>query len=102
MSAAATAQPWFPMLSRKTNRRPPRPSAAGDSVSRLDRRADLVQDAGDLAAQEDEGDDRDNRDEGEDQRVLRETLALLVLRDAGDECIEQLHVGVPPFLESSR
>src|SRR3954453_13278689 len=68
----------------------------------LDRRADLVKDRRDLAAQEDEGDNRDNRDEGEDQRVLGETLALLVLRDAGDECIEQLHVGVPPFLESSR
>src|SRR4051812_20359802 len=91
MSAAATAHAWFPMLSPKTNRRPPRSSAAGDSVSRLDRRADLVQDAGDLAAQEDEGDDRDDRDEGEDQRVLRETLALLVVRDAGDECGDECH-----------
>ena len=50
----------------------------------LDRAADGAQDLADLAAQEDEGDDRDDGDEGEDQRVLRETLAVLVLR-SGDE-----------------
>ena len=39
--------------------------------------ADRAQDLR-LAAQEDQGDDRDDGDEREDQRVLGETLALLV------------------------
>src|SRR5689334_16390837 len=49
------------------------------------------QDARDLGAQEDQGDDRDDGDEREDQRVLGETLALLVLREAGDEGVELGH-----------
>src|SRR6187455_664014 len=47
----------------------------------LDRVADRLQDRADLPAQEDEGDDRDDRDQSEDQRVLRETLAILVAAD---------------------
>ena len=44
----------------------------------LDRVTDVAENLRDLAAQEDEGDDRDDRDQGEDQRVLRETLTLLL------------------------
>jgi hypothetical protein len=47
----------------------------------------------DLAAQEDEGDDRDDGDEGEDQRVLRETLAVLVAMKRGEEAIDERHRG---------
>src|SRR6476646_12242199 len=57
----------------------------------LDRVADVAQDGADLAAQEDEGDDRDDRDEGEDQRVLRETLAVLVTMERRDESDELRH-----------
>ena len=41
-----------------------------------------MQDARDLAAQEDQGHDGDDGNERKDQRVLGETLALLVIRDA--------------------
>src|SRR5262245_15459979 len=54
------------------------PGATTGRVGSLDRRADRRQDLGDLAAEEDQGDDRHDRDEGEDQRVFRETLAVLV------------------------
>ena len=47
--------------------------------------ADRVQDARDLVAQEDKGDDRDDGDEREDQRVLGETLALLVLAERSEQ-----------------
>src|SRR3954451_22199269 len=65
----------------------------------LDRRADGRQDLGDLAAQEDQGDDRDDRDEREDQRVLGETLALLLVtrEERRDECVEVLHVEITSF-----
>src|SRR6186997_2001463 len=63
----------------------------------LDRVADGAQDLADLAAQEDQGDDRDDRDEREDQRVFRETLAILVtaeqFRRAKIERGEERHVG---------
>src|SRR5687768_1874100 len=73
-----------------------------DGVCRSDRLADRVQDVADLAAQEDEGDDRDDRDEGEDQRVLRETLAFLVIAsEVRDDGGKQIHVMAPPFLQSS-
>src|SRR6478752_2299038 len=72
--------------------RRPRRSYPISSERRLDRRTDLAQDGADLAAQEDEGDDRDDRDQGEDQRVLRETLALLVTTKRGEERIEERHV----------
>src|SRR5688572_17624739 len=68
------------VLQTQNDRRTP----SGPAVvrrSRLDRAADLAEDLADLAAQEDEGDDRDDGDEGEDQRVLRETLAVLVAMD---------------------
>jgi len=51
----------------------------------LDRAADGAQDLADLAAQEDEGDDRDDRDEREDQRVLGETLALVIAMEPHEE-----------------
>src|SRR4051812_30875585 len=57
----------------------------GVELLSLDRGAHVVKDVRDLAAQEDQGDDRDDGDEREDQRVLRETLALLVLVEPGDE-----------------
>src|SRR5882672_1296872 len=48
------------------------------SLRKLDRVTDVAENRGDLAAQENEGDDRDDRDEREDQRVLGETLALVL------------------------
>src|SRR5690242_21063136 len=74
-------------------------SLGGRSIGRvgLDRVADGAQDLADLAAQEDQGDDRDDRDEREDQRVFRETLAILVtaedFRRAKIERGEERHVG---------
>jgi len=60
----------------------------------LDGRADGAQDPADLRAQEDQGDDRHDRDEGEDQRVLRETLAFLVIPVKEiDDCGKELHLG---------
>src|SRR3954462_9172002 len=56
----------------------------------LDRGADLAQDRGDLAAQEDQGDDRNDGDEGEDQRVLGETLAFLVTTKERDKSSKHL------------
>src|SRR5690242_21713704 len=73
-------------------------SLGGRSIGRvgLDRVAHRAQDLADLAAQEDQGDDRDDRDEREDQRVLRETLAILVAADllhhAKIEIVEERHV----------
>src|SRR5688572_21091784 len=61
------------------------------SGRRLDRRPDRAQDRADLGAQENQGNDRDDRDEGEDQRVLRETLALLVAPERGEEAVEERH-----------
>src|SRR5919108_5478285 len=65
--------------------------------TRLDRVAHRAQDLADLAAQEDEGHDRDDRDEREDQRVLRETLAILVAADefhyAKIQIVEERHSG---------
>src|SRR3954447_17868866 len=55
------------------------------SGSRSDRAADLAEDRADLTTQEDECDDRDDRDEGEDQRVLGETLPVLVPTKRGEE-----------------
>ena len=55
--------------------------------------ADRAQDRADLAAQEDEGDDRDDRDEREDQRVLRETLSV-VLTELVDDCLEPVHLAI--------
>src|SRR3954465_199437 len=60
---------------------------------RLDGRADGVEDAADLGAQEDQRDDRDDRDEGEDQRVLGEALAVVVVADGRDKCMKLRHVG---------
>src|SRR5687768_11642787 len=57
----------------------------------LDRGADVAQDRTHLATQEDEGNDRDDGDEGEDQRVLRETLAVFVAMEVGDDCLELVH-----------
>ena len=54
------------------------PHSDQESGVRLDGDADVVEDRGDLAAQEKQGDDGDDRDEGEDQRVFGETLAFLV------------------------
>src|SRR5689334_16939943 len=73
-----------------------RPRRSFPLALRLDRVADGAQDLADLAAQEDQGDDRDDRDEREDQRVLRETLAILVAADllhhAKIEIVEERHV----------
>src|SRR5215213_9530915 len=79
-------------------------SSCGTEGSRLDRRADGAEDRLDLAAEEDQGDDRDDRDEGEDQRVLRETLSLLVLAERGEELMNERHCGClldeyPPPIE---
>src|SRR4051812_25966980 len=86
-------------------RGPPAPAwATGGRISRerrLDGRADGVEDAADLVAEEDQRDDRDDRDEREDQRVLGEALSFVVVADGRDECMKLRHVGfVPPFLES--
>src|SRR3954469_4872064 len=74
---------------RRTSRRPNLQGAR-----ELDRVADVRQDRRDLAAQEDEGHDRDDGDEREDQRVLRETLALLVLADRGEQRGDERHEGL--------
>src|SRR5262245_833747 len=58
---------------------------AGPGVRSLDGRADAAEDLRDLPAQEDQGDDRDDRDEREDQRVLGETLALVLALELGEE-----------------
>jgi hypothetical protein len=49
------------------------------AVRLLDGAAHGAEDLAHLGAQEDQGDDRHDGDEGEDQRVLRETLAVLVV-----------------------
>src|SRR4051812_2806204 len=75
--------------------RPPDEPAAGvRAAGWLDRRADVRQDRRDLAAEEDEGDDRDDGDEREDQRVLGETLALLVLTERGEQRGDERHEGL--------
>src|SRR6266446_751444 len=58
----------------------------------LDRVADVAEDRRDLAAEEDEGDDRDDGDEREDQRVLGQTLALLVPTNGDEELLNECHV----------
>src|ERR1700694_5750052 len=59
----------------------------------LDGAADGAQHLADLAAEEDKGDDREDRDQGEDQRVLRESLALLIANEERrDECVQTSHV----------
>src|SRR6478609_3859959 len=77
------------------NKKPPGPEGSGGFgvavETRLDRAADLRQDRADLRPEEDQGDDRDDRDEREDQRVLRETLALLVPTDRGEELLNECH-----------
>src|SRR5215203_1768378 len=86
------------VLRRNGDRR--RPGTAGSRRRSLcgrrsDGLADGVEDAADLAPQEDEGDDRDDRDESEDQRVFRESLAFVVVAercDEGDELIHVVHV----------
>ena len=65
----------------------------------LDGAADRMQDARDLAAEEDEGDDCHDRDERKDQRVLRETLTFLVGAEEIDECGKERH-GVVHLLPS--
>ena len=80
-----------------------RPRRAGVRPQRrdLDRVADVAEDAGDLAAQEDQCDDRDDRDQGEDQGVLGQALALLVMREERDECVQKRHgSGSPPSVPS--
>ena len=57
----------------------------------LDGLPDGAEDARHLGAEEDQRDDRDDRDEREDQRVLRETLALLVTTNEIDESGKELH-----------
>jgi hypothetical protein len=48
---------------------------------------DVAQDVADLATEEDERDDREDRDESEDQRVLRESLAVLIAdEERRDKC----------------
>ena len=51
---------------------------AGRSRLGLERVAEFAQDRADLSAEEEQRDDREDRDQGKDQRVLRESLALLV------------------------
>jgi hypothetical protein len=58
--------------------------------------ADVAEDAADLTAKEDQREDRDDRDEGEDQRVLRETLAVLASGSL-DESWKLTQGGAPPF-----
>ena len=53
---------------------------------------DVAEDGRDLAAEENEGDDRDDGDEREDQRVLGQTLALLVPTNGGEELLNECHV----------
>src|SRR6185295_5578289 len=83
---------------KQSDRRSPRAPAVRFTYSRcrvvLDGRADGAKDPADLRAQEDQGDDRHDRDEGEDQRVLRETLAFLVIPVKEiDDCGKELHLG---------
>src|SRR5204862_5756335 len=95
--AGTTTTDGAGMSSQKGNRQPEgRRSHLILNDPSLDGIADRAQDLADLAAQEDEGDDRDDGDEREDQRVLGETLALLVLREAGDERVDVGHSGEPP------
>src|SRR5688572_15953481 len=61
------------------------PEPAVWTSKKLDGLADRVQDAGDLATQEDKGDDRHDGDEGKDQRVLGETLAFLISTEGSDK-----------------
>src|SRR6476469_1610415 len=61
----------------------------------LDGLADRVQDAADLAAQEDQSDDRDDRDEREDQGVLGEALAFLVAAKRSEDRVDECHVWLP-------
>src|SRR5439155_1396168 len=68
------------------------PAVLDSSTVRLDGIADVAQDRRDLAAEEDEGDDRDDGDEREDQRVLGQTLALLVPTNGGEELLNECHV----------
>src|SRR4051812_28319959 len=74
-----------------------RPSLVLGQRRTLDRVADVAEDAGNLAAQEDKGDDRDDGDESEDQRILGETLTLLVALEGRDKSVEELHVGFTSF-----
>ena len=57
----------------------------------LDRVADGAQDPRDLLAKEDQRDDRDDGDEGKDQRVLGETLAVLVAPNGSEELLDERH-----------
>src|SRR5215210_5841692 len=86
LSVHPTGGPCTSGAGAKQNRRAFRPGGSvALVVERLDRAADLAQDGADLSAEEDEGDDRDDRDEGEDQRVLGETLAVLVTTKRGEK-----------------
>src|SRR5919206_2694258 len=73
----------------------PAERAGRGRYSGLDGVADRAEDLAHLLTQEDQGDDRHDRDEGEDQRVLRETLAFLVVPvEEVDECqVELDHAG---------
>jgi len=73
--------------------RPPDPVARRSVALELDARADGVEDPRDLAAQEEQRNDRDDRDQGKDQRVLGETLALLVGAERCDESSKHGHDG---------
>src|SRR5450756_559002 len=57
----------------------------------LDRVADGAQDRLDLPAEEDQSDDREDRDQGEDQRVLRESLALLLSDEERRDELSLIH-----------
>src|SRR5690242_2283966 len=85
------------VLLRTAKRRGARNGCPRRSVRRsLDRGADLAEDRGDLVAEEDQGDDRHDGDEGEDQRVLRETLAVLIPLELGEERVHERHASVLP------
>jgi hypothetical protein len=66
-------------------------SAPSQTGFESDRSADLAQDRADLVAQEDQRQDGDDRDQGEDQRVLRETLALVIPAQAAENSCDQCH-----------
>src|SRR5688500_1911716 len=72
--------------------------AAGLSLDGL---ADGAEDARHLRAEEDQRDDRDDRDQGEDQRVLRETLALVLTSNKIDKSGKELHWAATSFLQRS-
>src|SRR5712691_9065386 len=73
------------------DRRAEGPAVFDSSTVRLDGVADVAEDLGDLAAEEDECDDRDDRDEGEDQGVFSEALALVFATDGRDESEQSGH-----------